>query len=154
MDIQSLNQNVETLFTNLENFTQNEGVIGKPVVQGDKTFIPVVSISLGYGGGNTANKAGSNQTTGVGTSMNGGAVGLGAKLNTEAIIVIDQDKVSMMQVGATANMTQMVDKIPQIISSMGQGKQGSQASQGQQSSQSQQDQSSQFSGSSPDTTQF
>ncbi len=52
----NLTQNVDTLFSNLENFTQNEGLIGKPVTHGDKTFIPVVSVTLGYGSGNTANK--------------------------------------------------------------------------------------------------
>jgi uncharacterized spore protein YtfJ len=51
MDQLSLNQNVDALFRSLENFTQNEGIIGKPVTQGEKTFLPVVSITVGYGGG-------------------------------------------------------------------------------------------------------
>jgi uncharacterized spore protein YtfJ len=86
----TLNQNVELLFSNLESFTQNEGVIGKPVIQENKTFLPVVSVTLGYGGGNSATKsqpgtsgsAGSSGTTGIMGSMAGkmagGAMGLGA----------------------------------------------------------------------------
>lgn len=133
-----LTQNVDTLFSNLENFTQNEGVIGKPVVHGDKTFIPVVSVTLGYGSGNTASKnqqgtspTSQTSTPGVG-SMGGGALGLGAKLSTEAVIVIDKDTVSMLQINA-ANASQLMDKIPQILSGMNPNNQ----QQGQQSQQNQ-----------------
>jgi len=48
MDQSYLNNNVDTLFKSLENFTQTEGIIGKAVTQGDKTFLPVVSITVGY----------------------------------------------------------------------------------------------------------
>lgn len=150
----TLNQNVDLLFTNLESFTQNEGVIGKPVTQENKTFLPVVSITLGYGGGNSASKSqpgasgssGSMGTTGsAGTTgmmgsmagkMAGGALGLGAKLNTEAIIVIEKDKdsVSLLPVNASAGINQMVDKIPQILLNMNQGKTGGQQGSGQQGS--------------------
>lgn len=139
---QDLNQNVDTLFSNLENFAQNEGLIGKPVTYGDKTFIPVVSVTLGYGSGNTASKsqASGGQTsaasmTGLG-NMAGGALGMGAKLCTDAVIVIDNDKVSMMQMSATANAGMLMDKIPQMLGLGGQ-KQGQQGQQGQQSQQSQ-----------------
>ncbi len=142
----TLNQNVELLFSNLESFTQNEGVIGKPVIQENKTFLPVVSVTLGYGGGNSATKsqpgtsgsAGSSGTTGIMGSMAGkmagGAMGLGAKLNTEAIIVIDKDKdsVSLLPVNAAAS-SQLADKIPQMLTSMNQSKSGSQQGSSQQS---------------------
>lgn len=136
----NLTQNVDTLFSNLENFTQNEGLIGKPVTHGDKTFIPVVSVTMGYGGGNTSSKSqpgaasqgqGMNPASVMG-NMAGGALGLGAKLSTEAVIVIDKDKVSMMQISAAANASQLMDKIPQILSGMNQNmQQGQQQNQGQ-----------------------
>ncbi len=147
----SLTQNVDTLFSNLEGFTQNEGLIGKPVTHGDKTFLPVVSLTLGYGSGNSASKAqqgtsttmspGMNSMSGAG-NMAGGALGLGAKLSTDAVIVVDKDTVSLLQLNGTA-AGQLMDKIPQIISGMT-GKQGSQSQgQGQQSHQSQQGQNQQ-----------
>ena len=143
-DNTNLSQNVDTLFSNLEAFTQKEGLIGKPVTQGDKTFIPVVSVTLGFGSGNSAakNQAGKNhagQGVGSGTMsghMAGGASGLGAKLCTDAIIVIDKDNVSMMQMNSmTANAGQLMDKIPQIISNMTQGKQSGSQQGAQQGSQ-------------------
>lgn len=135
----NLSQNVDTLFSNLESFTQNEGLIGKPVTHGDKTFIPVVSVTLGYGSGNTASKN-QQSSSALGQSappplgagnMAGGALGLGAKLSTDAIIVIDKDNVSMMQLNAATSAGQLMDKIPQILSGMGQGKQQGQQSQSQ-----------------------
>jgi len=120
----NLSQNIDTLFSNIENFTQTEGVIGKPVTQQDKTFIPVVSVSIGCGGGNTAskNKQGNAAPQGMnsedGANMAGGALGLGAKLSTDAIIVIDSGKVSMMTLNAAGNASQLMDKIPEIVKGM------------------------------------
>lgn len=51
--------------------------------------------------------------------MSGGALGLGAKVSTDAIIVIDKDKVSMMTLSAAGNATQLLDKIPEMIKGMG-----------------------------------
>lgn len=127
MDQFKLTENVDILFHSLENFTQREGVIGKPVTQGDKTFLPIVSLTVGYGGGNASmGSKGNNTTSTTNTSESGtGALGLGAKLNTEAIVVIDKQNVSMMTMNNPTS--QLMDKIPQMISNM--TSQGNQASQ-------------------------
>jgi uncharacterized spore protein YtfJ len=131
---QSITQYVDTLFNNMENFSQKDGLIGKPVTQGDKTFLPIMSITLGYGGGDTQskNKTSVNNTTNVGGGMLSGALGIGAKLSTDAIIVIDKDNVLMAPVGSPGNISQVINKIPQIISSMSptSGGQQGQSSQG------------------------
>lgn len=133
---QNINQYVDTLFTNMENFSQKDGLIGKPVIQGDKTFLPVMAITLGYGGGDTQSKSNMNANTkSAGGGMSGGALGIGAKLSAEAVIVIDKDNVLMAPIGQPGGMGQMLNKIPQIISSMGGGSQGGQQSQQQQGSQ-------------------
>jgi uncharacterized spore protein YtfJ len=115
MDQMNLTDNIDTLFHSLENFTQKEGVIGKAVTQNEKTFMPVVSITVGYGSGNVAmGKAA------AGTDNGSGALGLGAKLCTEAILIIDnQQNVSILPMNAAGS--QIIDKIPQIISGMKQG---------------------------------
>ena len=116
----NLTDNVNTLFQSLEDFTQREGVIGKPVTQGDKTFIPVVSVTIGYGSGSSGTKS-QNQSapTGNGVSnMSGGAHGLGAKLSTDAVILIDKDTVSIIPMTPGGNSQTLVDKIPQIVAGM------------------------------------
>ncbi len=127
VDYTNMNENVDYLFRSLENFTQNEGIIGKPVTQGDKTFLPIVSITVGYGGGNASMGKNQQETntsgmkgmapTGTGT----GALGLGAKLCTDAIILIDSQNVSLLPMNSNASA--LMDKIPQIISTISQNKQ-------------------------------
>lgn len=135
MDQLSMSENVDTLFHSLENFTQKEGLIGKAVTQGDKTMLPVVSVTIGYGGGNAAMKAPSagsagglgatsSSSTPSSTSSGTGALGLGAKLSTEGIIIIDNannSSVSLLPMSASG-ASQMVDKIPQILQGMNQSK--------------------------------
>jgi len=129
MDQFNMTENVDTLFHSIENFTQKEGVIGKPVTLGDKTLLPVVSVTVGYGGGNAAMKgqSGSGSTgTGTGSSSSGtGALGLGAKLTTDAVIVIDNQNISMLPISANG-ASQLIEKIPQIVSTMSQNKQSNQ----------------------------
>lgn len=128
MDQLNISENVDTLFHSLESFTQNEGVIGKPVTQGNKTLMPVVSVTIGYGGGNASTKNQMNAaSSSAGNSNTGsGALGLGAKLNTEAVIVFDSQSQDVSMLAMNPNgASQIVDKIPQIISNMNQNKQGS-----------------------------
>lgn len=126
MEQLNLTENVDTLFRSLENFTQKEGIIGKPVTQGDKTFLPVVSITMGYGSGNANMKGQGGGATGTaGSSTGTGALGLGAKLCTDAVILIDGQNVSVLPMNAAGAATNLVDKIPEIISGVkGQGQQG------------------------------
>ncbi len=133
----NLSQNIDTLFSNIENFTQNEGIMGKPLTHEDKTFIPVVSVSVGCGGGNTASKnqqgntsAGQGMGSGAG-NMSGGALGLGARVSTDAIIVIDKGNVSMMTLNAAGNASQLIDKIPEMLKGMNPNQQNQQNQQGQ-----------------------
>lgn len=114
MDQNVINENVDTLFHGLENFTQREGIIGKSYVEGEKTFIPVLSVTLGYGSGNTAGK---NQSIGS-SNATGGALGLGARVSSDAIIMIDyanNGAVSMLQPQTNGSMSNLIDKIPQIV---------------------------------------
>lgn len=132
---QNLTQYVDTLFNNMKTFSQEDGLIGKPVIQGDKTFLPVISITLGYGGGDSQSQAGQGAAaTGAGKGrMMGDALGVGAKLCTDAVIVIDQGVVSVAPIGSKGSMSQVIDKIPQMLGSMGGmgGQQGQQKQQGQ-----------------------
>lgn len=125
---QNLMQNVDTLFTNMENFTQKEGLIGKAVTHADKTFLPVVSVTLGYGGGDTQTKGQLGNANNPAANMMGGALGLGARLSTEAVIVIDKDVVSFAPINAPqSGFSQIIDKVPQILNNMNQsGQQGQQ----------------------------
>lgn len=129
----SLTQNIDTLFSNIETFTQSEGVLGKPVTQGDKTLIPIISVTIGYGGGNTSGKmSGGTAASTQGTSNAGmDALGLGAKICTDALAVVDGNNISVIPVNQpSTNLNQLINQLPQM---MGKGQGGQQ--QGQQQNQ-------------------
>jgi uncharacterized spore protein YtfJ len=117
----AFSQNVDTLFSDLRDFVNSESVLGTPVSVADKTLVPVISVTLGYGSTPGMGKK-QGDTQGV------GGIGLGARVSTDGVIVIDKDNISMLSSNKGA-MQQLVDKIPQMLGNMG-GQQG--AAQGQQ----------------------
>lgn len=106
MDSKYLDENVDIFFSNLENFTQNEGILGKPITHGNTTLIPVISITIGYGGNSNSK----------GKNLSRGFFGLGAKICTDAIIVIEKENVSVISIDEEKG--KVADKIPQIISKL------------------------------------
>jgi len=134
----SLTQNIDTLFSNIETFTQNEGILGKPVVQGSKTLIPIISVTIGYGGGNTSSKMSGGMSASSQGNGNAGmdALGLGAKICTDALAVVDGENISVIPVNTTSgNISQLINQIPQMMgkaqNSQSQGQQGQQQNQQQ-----------------------
>lgn len=130
-------QNMDALFSDLQNFVKTDSVIGSPVTVGDKTLVPVMSVTLGYGSTGMAKKQQSDSTN----ASNG--VGLGAKISTNAVVVIDKDSVSMLPVNEKNNMGQLMDKLPQALTSLGQNMMSQGANQGQQQNQMQNQQNTQ-----------
>ncbi len=126
--MENLTQQVDTLFANMENFTQKDSLIGKPVAQGDKTFLPVMSLTLGYGGGDSQakGKPAAGAAAGGGSTMGGGALGVGAKLCTDAVLVVDKDNVMLAPINAAGNISQVINQLPQIIGSINSGTQTNQ----------------------------
>ena len=119
-------QNMDSIFTDLHNFVKNDSVLGAPVIVGEKTLVPVISVTLGYG------------TPGMSKNITSGS-GMGARISTNGVVVIDKDSTTMLTVGEKGNMSQMIDKIPQALGSIGQSMQGQQG-QKQQSQGDQQEQ--------------
>lgn len=134
MDNINLTTQVDTMFANMEQFTQQDGLLGKPVTQGDKTFLPVMSLTFGYAGGDMLSRT---KTQNPSMSGSSGALGAGAKLTTEAVIIIDKNNVMLAPVNTQlGGISQIINQIPQIVGSMG-GKQSSQQQNSQQQNQQQ-----------------
>jgi uncharacterized spore protein YtfJ len=134
MDNINLTTQVDTMFANMEQFTQQDGLLGKPVTQGDKTFLPVMSLTFGYAGGDMLSRT---KTQNPSMSGSSGALGAGAKLTTEAVIIIDKNNVMLAPVNTQlGGISQIINQIPQIVGNMG-GKQNSQQQNSQQQNQQQ-----------------
>lgn len=106
----SIPENLEVVFTKLEKFLKSETVVGEPIVIGETTLVPIVSVMFGCGtgsGGGTDEK---------GTNGTGSGLGVGARVVPNAIIVIKKDEVTMLPVKGKNNLENLVGMVPEIIS--------------------------------------
>ncbi len=88
----------------LKEVARTETVIGEPVTVGDRTVIPVVKISFGFG-------AGGGQKEGDKTGEFGGGGGGGAKIEPTAFIIMDEDGVRILP-AAKGKWEGVIDAIP------------------------------------------
>lgn len=140
----SFTNNIDTLFSDIHNLTKTDTVMGTPITVENKTLIPLMSVTLGYGSTGMGTKA---QIAGNLNTESGGH-GLGAKVSTSGIVVIDKNSVQVISTNGNSAVNEMMSKIPQALSGMGQkttgaGGQGQQqgGTQNQQSGQKNQQQS-------------
>lgn len=106
----SIPENLEVLFNKLEKFLKTETVVGEPIVIGETTLVPIISVMFGCGtgsGGGTDEK---------GTNGTGSGLGLGARVIPNAILVIKKDEVTMLPVKGKNNLGNLVEMVPEIIS--------------------------------------
>ena len=102
-------ESMETLFDYLEKFFKTETVIGEPIIVGETTLIPVISVSFGCGGG------GGNGKDEKGNDGGGAGVGVGAKITPDAIVVIKGDSVTMLPIKDRNNFDKLVNMMPDIV---------------------------------------
>jgi len=103
-----INESLETLFSHLEKFLKTETVIGEPIVVGETTLIPIITVAFGCGGGGGGGKD-EKGNDGMGTG-----VGVGAKISPDAIIVIKEDAVTMLPVKSRSNIEKLVSMVPEL----------------------------------------
>lgn len=105
----SLKENLDTLFSNLENFLKTETVVGEPITVGETTLVPIISLSFGCGTG-----AGNNGDKG--TAANGTGLGAAAKVTPNAVIAITGDKVNLLPISGKNNLDSLLNLVPEIVS--------------------------------------
>ncbi len=116
----SFTNNMDTLFTDLHDFVNTETVLGSPLSVGSKTLVPVMSVTLGYGSTGMSTKVQNNSSSNPNANNATNGVGLGARVTTNAVMVIENDSVSMLPVNEKSNMEQLMNKLPDAISSLSQ----------------------------------
>ena len=106
----NIKENMDALFSNLENFIKTKTVIGEPIVVGEVTLIPIVSVMFGCGTGN------GNGTDNKGMSGTGAGGGAAARISPNGIVVIKNGEVSMLPVKNKNNLESLVEMVPEIVS--------------------------------------
>lgn len=102
-------ESIDSIFSNLEKFIKTETVVGQPIVVGDVTLVPIISVSFGCGagGGNGSDNSNINST--------GAGGGGGAKISPNGIVVIKNGEVSLLPVKSRNNLEALINMVPEIV---------------------------------------
>lgn len=102
-------EKLHSMFERLENFLRTETVVGKPIVVGEVTLIPIIEITFGLGSG------GSTSRDSKGTDGSGGGIGAGAKITPNAMMVIKGEEVSVLPLKNRDSLEKVLEMVPEII---------------------------------------
>jgi uncharacterized spore protein YtfJ len=91
----------------LKNIATSQTVIGEPITVGQKTVIPVVKISIGFGAGGGQGEKGGQSGFGAG---GGGA----AKIEPSAFIIMDETKISLLS-AKPGKLDALVEAVPGLF---------------------------------------
>lgn len=104
----SFNNNLDTLFSKMENFVSTKTVVGETIQIGDVTILPLIEVSVGVGAGGTEGEKG--EEKGVG--------GLGAKIIPSAVLVISNGNVQLINIKNQDAINKLIDMAPGITSKL------------------------------------
>lgn len=102
---------IKTIVEELKAMATTESIVGEPIQIGDKTIIPVIKISLGFGGGGGEDPSGKRHG---GTGAGGGG---GIKIEPAAFIVAEEDKVSLLPI-KPRSFEKVFEVVPELISKL------------------------------------
>lgn len=111
-----VSENLETAFGYLEKFLKTETVVGEPITIGETTIIPLVTVTFGAGGG------GGNGRDEKNVYGDGGGVGMGAKITTDAVLVIKGESVNLIPVKGRTDLDKLVGMVPELLNKFGKKK--------------------------------
>ena len=106
-------ENMQELFTKLEEYVSTKTVVGEPVHIGDVILIPMVDVTFGMG---TAMVANTEEDAGKKGGRDGGGGALGAKMTPSAVVVISGGTVQLVNIKNQESVNKMLDMIPGILS--------------------------------------
>ena len=106
----TIKESFDSLFANLEKFIKTETVVGEPIVVGEVTLVPIISVMFGCGTG------GGTGSDNKGMTGNGSGGGGGARISPNAILVIKKDEVTMLPVKGKNNLDNLINMVPDIVS--------------------------------------
>jgi uncharacterized spore protein YtfJ len=112
---------LDNILGHVEHLASTKTIIGEPVTIADKTIIPVMKVTLGFGAGGidgSGQGKGDNAISGSGT---GGGGGGGICITPAGFIFIEGDKISLH--GTKPKMFETIfDSVPEIIEKIGEMK--------------------------------
>lgn len=110
-----VNKIMENTLEKMRQMVDVSTIIGEPIVTGETTLIPVSKVSYGFTSGGTDLPSKQN------AELFGGAGGGGITISPVAFIVIQKDKVRMMQINNyTSSADRAISMIPELVEQISQ----------------------------------
>ncbi|HEY5558005.1 GerW family sporulation protein [Acetobacterium sp.] len=109
-------ENLEALFGKLEKFLKTETVVGQPIVIGETTIVPIVSITFGCATG-AGEGTGNDPKNGSGSGA-GSGLSSGAKITPTAVLVIQNNEVTLLPVKDKFGLENLLNKVPDLMEKM------------------------------------
>ena len=110
-----VNKIMENTLEKMREMVDVSTIIGEPMVTGDTTLIPVSKVTYGFTGGGTDLPSKSN------AELFGGGGGGGITIAPVAVIVIQNDKVKLMQINNyTSSADRAISMIPELVDQVSQ----------------------------------
>lgn len=112
----NLKNNLESLFSQLENFISTKTVVGEPMKVEDAIILPLVDVSFGVGAGASGgkNEKGEDKDSGMG--------GLGARITPSAILLIKDGSTQLINIKNQDSVNKLIDMVPEVLSKFNIGK--------------------------------
>ena len=110
-------ESIDSIFSNFERFIKTETVVGQPIVVGEVTLVPIISVFFGCGAG--GGKGSDNKSI----DSDGAGGGGGARITPDAIVVIKKGEVSMLPIKSKNNLEALIEMVPEIITKVNMKKQ-------------------------------
>jgi sporulation protein YtfJ len=110
---------VKSMLDQLKQMATTETIVGKPVTIEDKTVLPVIKFSIGFGAGG-GEGTGEAPTSKEGKTGKGGGYGQGGgggiKIDPVAFVTVHEGKVMLLPITKTgANIERLVEAVPDLI---------------------------------------
>lgn len=96
----------------LKEIARTETIVGEPITIGDKTLVPIIRISIGFGAGGGEGADDKNR------GGFGGGGGGGAKIEPAAFIIIQEDGISLLP-AKPGTIDTLIDSIPAVLGKIG-----------------------------------
>jgi uncharacterized spore protein YtfJ len=95
---------VEALFKGMDSFVSAKTVVGNAVNVNGTIIIPLVDVSFGVGAGTSSSE-----------KKDGAAGGLGGKVSPNAVLVIRDDQIKLVNVKNQDTFSKIVEMVPEVV---------------------------------------
>ncbi len=107
----SFSSTVESLLKGMNSFVSSKTVVGDPINFGDTIILPLVDVSFGLGGGAFGDPKKKNS-----------AGGMGGKISPNSVLVIQGDRIRLVNIRNQDSITKILDLVPEIADRITAGK--------------------------------